>query len=474
MLKYFWMRCTCLVLSCIVVMGLVKSSAIAQTHQSPLRPLKVGDQLPDLLIKDIENYTKQDVKMSEFRGKYLLLDFWASGCISCYSGFKRLVGLQKRFEKDFQAIMLNPYETKEEMKRRTTHPSIAQRVYLPDLPSIIGDNRWDSLFPFPTLGQQVWIDRKGKVIGISVPHNTNSKVIEKMIETGELDIIMASSFFHNLKTVKLRTVLDKRQSDSTDHSIFSTIYIGEGANIYGLQSGRVVDSSRGTVRYSFMNYSYDQLFYSTLQLGQKNFGQDAKPWVTVFEMAYPQYFLMPDNEGEIDGYYRRNRFCYEIELPLSQEAVLPSIMWQELNQYIGQKLGINARIETRPRLTRVFRIKNPAALPLSKGGKKNKQFPDKNTGYTTRFTNTPVKDVLKDIASTLTDRGLLSDVEGYRPLPCVVESDDNTLVDMAVESHIGGHSGRNYLNALFGSLDALGIAVAEEYRPTAVLVYYDR
>jgi len=470
MLKYFWIRCTCLAFLCLVMMGFGDPSAIAQTRQSQLRPLKVGDQLPDLLIKDIENYTKQEVKMSEFRGKYLLLDFWASGCVSCFSGLKRLVGLQKRFEKDFQAIMVNPYETREEVKQRTARPSLAARVYLPNLPSIIGDNRWDSLFPFPTLGQQVWIDRKGKVIGISVPHNTNSKVIEKMIETGKLDIIMASSFFQDLKTVKLRTVLDSHLSDTTGYSTFSTIYIGDGANIYGLQSGRVVDSLRGTVRYSFMNYSYDKLFYSVLQVAQKTFKQDAMPQVTVFEMAHPQYFLMPDNEADMDGYYRRNVFCYEIELPLSQEAALPSIMWKELNQYIGQKLGINARVETRPRLTRVFRIKDPAKLPLSKGGKKQRQFPEKGIATTTRYTNTPVKEVLKDIAATLMYKDMMFDVAGYRPLPCVVEAKDDILVDMVVESHIDG----NYLNTLVLSLGELGIEVAEEYRLTEILVYSDR
>lgn len=469
MLKCFWIRCTCLAFLCIVMMGLVKPSVVAQTRQSQLRPLKVGDQLPDLLIRDIENYTKQDVKMSEFRGKYLLLDFWASGCVSCYSGFKRLVGLQKRFENDFQAILINPYETKEEMKQRMAHSSIAQRILLPNLPSIIGDSRWASLFPFPTLGQQVWIDRQGKVIGISVPHNTNSQVIEKLIATGELDILMASSFFHNLKRVKLRTVLDKRQSDSTDHSIFSTIYTGDGANVYGLQSGRVVDSLRGTVRYSFMNCTYERLFYNALQMTPASAKQAPNPRATVFELAHPQYFLMPDNEAGMDGFYRRNVFCYEIELPLSQEAALPSIMWKELNQYIGQKLGINARVETRPRLTRVLRIKDPAKLPLSKGGGKKRQFPQKGIATTTRYTNTPVKEVLNDIATTL-----MSDVADYRPLPCIVEAEDNTLVDMAVENHIEGHSGRNYLSDLLLSLGELGIEVVEEYRLTETLVYSDR
>ncbi|MGX5820191.1 TlpA family protein disulfide reductase [Chitinophaga lutea] len=472
MLKFFWMRCARLVFLCIAMSGSVRPAAVAQSYHGPLRPLKVGDQLPDLLIKDIENYLKKDVSMSAFRGKYLLLDFWSSGCVSCYSGFKRLVGLQKRFEKDFQAILVNPYETKEEMRQRTARPSVAQTAYLPDLPSIVGDERWRRLFPFPTLGQQVWIDRDGKVIGISVPHNTNGRVIERLIKTGELDIFKASSFFLDLKTVRLKTVLDARRSDTTGHSAFSDIYTGEGSSIYGLQSGRVVDSLRGTVRYSFLNCSYDRLFYTAVQLAPEAASQH--PRTTIFELSDPQYFLLPDNEEDMEGYFRRNVFCYEIELPLSQEAALPAIMWKELNQHIGQKLGINARVEVRPRLNRVLRIIDPAKLPASKGGKKMRQFPQKGIATATRYMNTPVKEVLNDIAASLMDREGLSGVKGYRPLPCVVEAETGISVDIAVESHLGRHAGRDYLSALQQFLGGFGIGMVEEYRPTTVLVYSDR
>jgi thiol-disulfide isomerase/thioredoxin/protocatechuate 3,4-dioxygenase beta subunit len=81
---------------------------LGQLEPAPVdgRPLEVGDRAPGFAIKALDG---KELSLSEFRGKYVLLDFWASWCAPCLDEMPNLQAIQDQYAKDprFVVIGLN-------------------------------------------------------------------------------------------------------------------------------------------------------------------------------------------------------------------------------------------------------------------------------------------------------------------------------------------------------------------------------
>ncbi|RZK04086.1 MAG: AhpC/TSA family protein, partial [Flavobacterium sp.] len=66
--------------------------------------LQAGNSAPGFTLKSIDG---KIVKLSDYRGKYVLLDFWASWCPPCRAEHPLLKKLQQKYQKDIEVVSIS-------------------------------------------------------------------------------------------------------------------------------------------------------------------------------------------------------------------------------------------------------------------------------------------------------------------------------------------------------------------------------
>ncbi|HRP30815.1 MAG TPA: TlpA disulfide reductase family protein [Agriterribacter sp.] len=163
-----------------------------------IKPLTIGDTVPDIVFHHVINYKNSTARLSDFKGKLVILDFWATWCGSCINAFPKMDSLQAKFNDKIQIMLINTEKTgnKDESENRveefyTKWLIKTQRRFL--LPSSIQQiDTLRQLFPHLFIPHYVWISQDRKVIGITSRTEINAWNIETAINGLELNMPVKS------------------------------------------------------------------------------------------------------------------------------------------------------------------------------------------------------------------------------------------------------------------------------------------
>lgn len=81
---------------------LVLTFGIVWLQSSKYEPLTVGKPAPDFLLPNLDDKT---VKLSDYRGKVIFLNFWATWCKPCREEMPSMEVMHKSFEKDGLVVL---------------------------------------------------------------------------------------------------------------------------------------------------------------------------------------------------------------------------------------------------------------------------------------------------------------------------------------------------------------------------------
>ena len=132
-----------------------------------------GVRAPSLTLKSIEGRT---VRLSDYRGKVVLINFWATWCPPCRAEMPALVKLQREYRKDGLQIIGVTYlpEQPEQVRKFTRSLKV-------NYPIVIGTRETKAGFgPDETLPLTVIIDRggtiRGTIAGILLPEEFDVQI----------------------------------------------------------------------------------------------------------------------------------------------------------------------------------------------------------------------------------------------------------------------------------------------------------
>ena len=94
--SHHWIRIVRL-LSFLLILSIVTGKVCGQ-KTAALTPLHRGDRVPDFMFTEVYNYSRDTIRLSDFRGKLVILDFWGPACYSCIKTFPFVDSLQKKFK----------------------------------------------------------------------------------------------------------------------------------------------------------------------------------------------------------------------------------------------------------------------------------------------------------------------------------------------------------------------------------------
>jgi peroxiredoxin len=131
-----------------------------KNKEEPAEPQWVGKSAPELSLPDING---NKINLSSFKGKYVLVDFWASWCVPCRHENPNVVQAYNKYKtKNFTILGVSLDKEKEDWLNAVQHDKLAW-TQVSDL------QEWNSLavttFNFNGIPFNVLIDPDGKIIG---------------------------------------------------------------------------------------------------------------------------------------------------------------------------------------------------------------------------------------------------------------------------------------------------------------------
>lgn len=310
---------------CLLALLCLFGSALAQNKNSGL---VIGDQVPDVVLTGVINHSSDQIRLSEYKGKLLILDFWATWCSPCIAMMPKSDSLQKAFADQIQILPVT-YQSEKDVQRLLAKASKLKNV---TLPFVTGDTILAKLFPHKELPHYVWIDKTGTIVAITGRQEVNAVTIRKMLtESGQALVQKKDAMKpYDPETPLLFQPLDIQRKQILFQSLLSS-------HVEGVQSRfDVIRDEQGSVTRITMANAWIQLMFSLAWSDETRYFSRNR---IVLEVKDPSV-LISNQEGEpLRAWLRNHAWCYEVIVPKLLSAKVFEIMRNDMTRLFPQYIA---------------------------------------------------------------------------------------------------------------------------------------
>ena len=405
--------------------------------------LNIGDKIPEKvwnLSLQVLNHPqgKKTISLNDYRGKLIILDFWATWCAACIANFPKAGGIQDSLPGKVNFLAIT-YE--DENKASAFFESRRAKGISYDFPSVVHDSALKSLFPHRGVPHYVWIDPAGTVRAISTAERLTIENIRMVLNSGDTPIPVKK----DMDTKRpLFLSGDIREDDLSAYSILTK------GSYDGLPSGNQFRRSGGVLRgRGISNSPVLTIYLAAISPLFKEKGDLYSAKRLVLEVADTSKVNLIESASGDGTYQSRNLYNYELIVPVEQAGNLYRYMLEDLNRYTDY----HGRIEQRKVKCLILVRTGSTDKIRSKGAKPENSLFFKSPA---RLNNYPISFLARRL-NDLKETGL----------PVIDETGYSGNVDLEF-------SGLKDLATLKKELRAYGLDLKEDYRTVNMFILADK
>jgi len=363
------------------------------------KALSIGDTVPDIILHNIHNYPKSSLKLSELRGKLLILDFWATWCAPCVAMIPKMDSLQEAFGGKIQFLSVTYQSNKEVLPflEKLNSRGAAKS----NLPLVMGDTVLQYYFPHRMLPHYVWIGADGVVKAITGMEEISAASISRMLALQNATLPVKKDAPIDYDPGKL--LLANSNKNIMQQLRYQSVLTGY---VEGLPSSTEItplDSLKGR-RIVLRNLPLPW-FYEMAYKDKGNFGAN-RMLIQVRDLS--KFKTALGGNAAIEWLKQGNGFCYELVVPPALDQKAFSFIRQDM-----QRLFPQYQSEVVSRKTRVLSLRRTSFVDKLKtaGGRQAIQV-DANK---CRLSNAYLRSFTNQLALVyLQNKPPLVDDTGYR------------------------------------------------------------
>lgn len=299
----------------------------AQSQNIPIdvisEGIQIGQKIPNVVLNEVHNYKSKTAKISDFEGKLLILDFWATWCSPCVAMRPKMEELQQKFDGKVQFLSLT-YEKAGIVLPFLEKLSKGKQGKVPD---VIGEETLHKLFPHIYLPHYVWVDQNGVVKAITGMEEVTAENINKMLNSSEVTLARKKDMSINYDIEK--PLLVNRNGGDGRNLIYHSVLTGYTVGLSSEYAYNV--DSNGNKKICMTNVSLPIMY-------QLAFGERNKSFIgnrTIIEVKDSSRLTSSEVGNSLDNWYLNgNGYCYEILVPKDKD--LFGWMRADLDRYFNQ------------------------------------------------------------------------------------------------------------------------------------------